>query len=103
MSHMNYAVGAEACADGTCAGTPRIITYTATGSEGVDFTVPIGTTLAADTYEVGLFGIAGAASVPVFDFPNALAGDRTTTSFRVLSAATLTASDIIKFILVEAA
>ena len=102
MSHMDYGTSTgESCADGLCAGSPRIITYTATGSEGTDFMVDIGTTLAADTYEVGLFGIAGAANFPILDFPNALAGDRTTTQFRVMSAATLTLGDIIKFQLVE--
>jgi hypothetical protein len=78
----------------------RIVTYTATGAEGVDFTVPIGTTLGSE-YEVGLFGIAGAASFPILDFPNVLAGDRTSTTFRVLSASTLTAGDILKFQIVE--
>lgn len=98
---MNYGSDdGSSCADGAC-GAPRIVTYTATGSEGVDFTVPIGTTLAADTYEVGLFGIAGAANFPILDFPNALAGDRTTSQFRVLSAAVLTLGDVLKFQIVE--
>ncbi len=102
MSHMNYTPSSgESCADGLCSGSPRIITYTATGAEGVDFMVPIGTTLATDEYEVGLFGIAGAANFPILDFPSALAGDRTTSQFRVLSAATLTAGDVLKFQLVE--
>ncbi len=102
MGHMDYgASSGESCADGLCAGSPRIVTYVATGSEGVDFMVPMGTTLATDSYEVGLFGIAGAANFPVLDFPNVLAGDRTTTEFRVLSAATLTAGDTLKFQVVE--
>jgi hypothetical protein len=102
MGHMDYGVSTgEACADGLCAGSPRIVTYTATGSEGVDFMVPIGTTLATDEYEVGLFGIAGAANYPILDFPNTLAGDRTDSEFRVLSAAVLTLGDILKFQVVE--
>jgi hypothetical protein len=110
MAHMNYGVGADACADGVCGGSPRIVTYVVTGAEanaGVDFFVPITdsagdpVTLSADTYEVGLFGIAGAASVPVPDFPNAVAGDRTTTQFRVLLAAALTVGDTVKFQIVE--
>lgn len=80
--------------------TVRIITYTATGSEGVDFPVPIGLTLDTTDYEVGFFGIAGAANVPVMDFPTG-AGDRTTTTFRVLTAAPMTFGDVIKFQLVE--
>ncbi len=108
---MSYAVGAEACADGLCSGSPRIVTYVITGAEagaGVDFFVPITDSngdpleLAADTYEVGLFGIAGASSVPVADFPNAIATDRKTTEFRILLAAALTAADIVKFMIVEA-
>lgn len=78
-----------------------VVTYVATGIEGLDFTVPIGSTLTADTYNVGLLGIAGAANVPFCDFPNVLAGDRTTTTFRVLTAAALTAGDILKFLIVE--
>ncbi len=91
----------EACADGLCAGSPRIITYVATGAEGVDFMVPIGVELATDEYDVALFGVTAAADFPVLAFPEALAGDHTTTHFRVLSAAVLTAGDTIKFMLIE--
>lgn len=102
MAHMNYgASSGESCTDGLCAGSPRIVTYVATGSEGVDFMVPIGATLASDEYEVGLFGIAGAVNFPILDFPDALDADRTTTEFRVLSASTLTLGDILKFQIVE--
>ena len=79
----------------------RIVTYVATGAEGVDFSVPIGATLVLDTYDVGLLGIAGAANFPILDFPNALAADRTQTAFRVLAAVALTAGDILKFLIVE--
>jgi hypothetical protein len=95
-----YGEDGSSCADGSC-GSNRVVTYTATGVEGVDFMVDIGATLASDEYEVGLLGTAGAANFPVLDYPNALAGDRTTTQFRVLSAATLTAGDILKFQIVE--
>jgi hypothetical protein len=100
MSHMDYDGSMGGSCSSSCAST-RIVTYVATGAEGVDFFVPIGATLAADTYEVGLFGIAGAAALPVCDFPNVLAGDRTQTTFRVLTAATLTVGDILKFQIVE--
>lgn len=80
----------------------RLVTYTATGSEGTDFMVSIGSTLANDTYEVGFFGAKGAAIIPaVWDFPNAVAGDRTTTQFRVLIPAALTAADVFVFEIVE--
>jgi hypothetical protein len=103
MSHMLYTGGGQSCADAGCGGsTIRIVTYTATGAEGTDFTVSIGATLALDTYEVGYFGAAGAAIIPVFDFPAALAGDRTTTTFRVLSSSVLTAADVFKFQIIEA-
>ncbi len=99
MSHMTYTGDGASCADGACGGT-RIVAYTATGGE-TDFDVPIGTTLAADTYAVGLLGTAGAAALPVCDFPNALAGDRTTSTFRVVTAAALTTGDVLNFLIVE--
>lgn len=99
MAHMT-SIGAS-CSDDTCGAATRVVTYTATGLEGVDFMVPIGLALAFDTYEVGLLGIAGAANNPQCDFPNVLAGDRTTTEFRVLTATTLTAGDVLKFLIVE--
>jgi hypothetical protein len=102
MSHMDYgASSGDSCADGLCTGSPRIITYVATGSEGVDFMVDIGTTLATDSYHVSLFGVTAAADFPVLSFPEALAGDHTTTQFRVLSADVLDVGDILKFMLIE--
>lgn len=60
------------------------VAYTATGAEGADFFVPIGTTLAADSYEAVLSPqLVGGTFLPVCDFPNEVAGDRTTTQFRV--------------------
>lgn len=74
-----------------------IVTYTATGSEGTDFMVTLPATL-TDAYEVSFFGAAGAASIPdVWDFPDTLAGDRTSTQFRVLVPAALSAGDVFKF------
>lgn len=89
-----------AAASGSAGSAPRVVTYIATGLEGVDFTVTIGVTLAADNYEI-FYGIAGAADLPILDFPNVLAGDRTTTTFRVLAAVQPTAGDIIKFLLIQ--
>lgn len=98
MSHMpRYGRSGSVTTVGTV--TPaRIVSYTATGSEGVDFMVPIGVTLPNDSYDVGFFGAAGAAIIPaVWDFPNAVAGDRTATQFRVLIPAPLQAGDVFKF------
>ncbi len=101
---MTYSGPGVSCAESGCSGGgARIVSYTATGIEGVDFTVSIGVTLALDTYDVGFFGAAGATMVPaVWDFPNALAGDRTTSTFRVLIPDVLVAGDIFKFQIVEA-
>lgn len=105
MPHMPlYGDDGSSCAGGSC-GSARIVTYVITGAEdnaGVDFMVPIGAALALDTYEVGLFGTAGSSLAPVIDFPNALAGDRTTSEFRVLLASALGVGDILKFQIVEA-
>jgi hypothetical protein len=99
MSHMDYTGAGSSCADGGCSST-RVVTYTATGGEGTDFTVPIGATLAADDYEV-FFSPGGVTNLPVLDMPTALAGDRTTTGFRVTTADVLTVGDILKFLIVE--
>lgn len=73
------------------------VTYTATGSEGTDFRVSIGQTLAVATYDV-VWQPMGMAAIPSLDLPNG-AGDRTTTSFRVLINGPLTAGDEIRFFL----
>lgn len=102
MSHMPSYGSAGTNCDSGCSGAARIVEYTATGAEGTDFMVPVGTTLADDEYEVGLFGTRGVVNVPICDFPNALAGDRTQTEFRVVTAAVLTAGDVLLFQIVEA-
>lgn len=78
----------------------RTVTYTATGSEGTDFNVTIGTTMAADDYEV-FYAPAGVTNIPVLDLPTSATTDRTTTTFRVTLADSLTAGDVLKFLLVE--
>lgn len=78
----------------------RKVSYVATGAEGVDFMVPIGTVLGADDYEIVLSPQLVAA-VPVCDFPNEVAGDRTTSQFRVRLAAPLTAGDKLVFLLFQ--
>jgi hypothetical protein len=78
----------------------RVVTYTASGGEGTDFNVTIGSTMAADDYEV-FWSPAGITNLPILDLPIADAGDRTTTTFRVTTADSLTAGDVLKFLLVE--
>ncbi len=70
-----------------------LVRYTATGTEGVDFVVPIGLTLPSAGYGLS-WAPAGMAAIPAVDLP--VAG-RTTNSFRVLINAALTAGDVILF------
>jgi len=66
--------------------------YIATGLEGSDFMVNLPAARPNDTYKVFGNG-AGMAMIVGFDFPDILAGDRTTTQFRVVTTAALTAGD----------
>lgn len=101
MTRMPSYGSAGSNCDSGCTGAPRLVSYTATGLEGTDFMVPIGTTLADDEYSVGLFSFESTTNVPICAFPNADAGDRTQTEFRVLTAAVLTAGDVLVFQIVE--
>lgn len=74
-----------------------VVRYTATGSEGVSFLVPIGSVLASSSYEV-MHSTAGVANIPFLDFPKGV-GDRTTTYFRVNAVAALTVGDKLVFVL----
>ncbi len=102
MSHMPSLGGSgSACEAGGC-GSARLVTYTATGVEGTDFFVTIGATLALDTYSVGLFSFESTTNVPVCAFPPGAGTNRTTTTFRVVTAAVMTVSDILVFQIMEA-
>jgi hypothetical protein len=76
---------------------PVRVTYVATGAEGTDFRVNIGTTMNNANYDV-LWQPMGMAALPSIDLPDN-AGDRTTTTFRVLTNGPLTAGDQIRFFL----
>ncbi len=78
----------------------RLVTYTATGSEGTDFFVPIGATLSADTYAL-MWCASDVTIVPVASLPTAAGSDRTTTQFRVTTADSLTSGDVLHFLLFE--
>lgn len=92
---------ADALDNALAGGSGVLVEYTASGVEGTDFMVSIGTTLAADTYDVGLLGLEDAVSHRTFKFPAALAGDRTTTQFRVQTSGALTAGDVVAFLIIE--
>lgn len=80
----------------------RATDYTATGAEGSDFNVAIaGTALPNDVYEI-YWAPKGVTLIPVLDLPDTLAGDRTTTTFRVITSANLTAGDILSFLIFQA-
>lgn len=101
---MNYSGVGTSCSD-SCGSGLRIVTYTATGLEagsGLDFFVPIGTTLAADDYDVGFFAIAGSATLPQCEFPPGAGTNRTTSQFRVQVNIAPTAGDVWKFQIVKA-
>lgn len=77
-----------------------VVNYTASGTEGTNFLVPIGSVLATSDYEI-TWSTKGVASVPVLDFPDG-PGDRTTSYFRVYAADVLTEGDRLVFVLHEA-
>lgn len=90
---------------GTGTGSTEVVyryTYTATGSEGTDFTVTPGVTMSSDDYEVMCSNKgAGASGVFIPDMPDALAGDRTTTTFRVLTSDQMPAGHKLAFLIVQ--
>lgn len=69
--------------------------YVAVGGES-DFNVVLTTPLATDVYTV-VATCAGVAIIVGIDCPDLLAGDRTTTQFRVITTLALTAGDQIDF------
>jgi hypothetical protein len=97
MSHMPTTDGPVASEVG---GTViAVVTYTATGTEGTSFLVPIGSTLSTPDYEI-TWSPRGVVNTPVLDLPDGV-GDRTTTYFRVYAADVLTVGDQLVFVLFE--
>lgn len=102
MSHMPaYGGSGSACSDTGSCGGPRIVEYTASGSELTSgFTVPIGTTLASADYYVTFFGVESDIEVPIaWSFPTA---SKTTTQFEARFVGALTAAGVYLFQIVEA-
>lgn len=79
-------------------GNGQFFRYTVTGAEPdlSDFMVPLPAARASDVYRV-TGDLAGATVIVGLDFPDLVAGDRTTTDFRLVATAPLTAGDQIDF------
>lgn len=75
-------------------------TYVVTGAEPdlSDFMVTIPVAQPTDTYEVE-GSLAGVTAIVGIHFPDVVAGDRTTTQFRVVTTANMTAGDEIDFMI----
>lgn len=81
---------------GSPSGIEQRFLYTATGAEGSDFMVTLPLVRANDTYFV-FTALDGVTNIVGIDTPNILAGDRTTTQFRVITTANVTAGDRFAF------
>jgi hypothetical protein len=80
-------------------GNADAFTYTCTGAEGSDFNVTLPSIRATDNYVVnGSQASPAANNIIGFNFPDTLAGDRTTTLFRVVTTAAVVAGDKIDFV-----
>lgn len=81
-----------------------IVNYVGTGSEGADFTVPLGATAADTSYAITWASAGGTSGgdskqtsgVEVVDLPIA---DRTTAQFRVVLGQALAAGDKLQFVI----
>jgi hypothetical protein len=80
-----------------------VVDYTATGSEGTDFNVPIGKVMADTSYGVVMQSAGGtqgdgteSGGVQLLDIPKA---GRAIGQFRVLIGSPLTAGDILEFVI----
>lgn len=66
--------------------------YTADGSEGSDFFIPLPAAQANDSYFLTMT-TSGVTELLVVDLPDIAAGDRTTTQFRVITSAAVQLGD----------
>jgi len=71
--------------------------FTASGGTGSDFTVTLPSAMGDDSYTV-TGTLAGVADLVFMNFPDSDPGDRTTTTFRVITSAALTSGDQIDFL-----
>jgi hypothetical protein len=77
---------------GSGAATVQDFRFTATGAEGSDFSITLPAAQPTDVYNVQMLG-AGLAAILGIDAPDLIAGDRTTTQFRVVTTGALVAGD----------
>lgn len=68
--------------------------------DGSDFTVSLPEELDSDDYGVFVELVSGSNLVG-FQFPDTLAGDRTTTAFRCVTTSALANADVLEFTVVE--
>lgn len=77
-------------------GDAQAFRFTAAGGEGSDFFVTLPVARSTDVYRVqGTLGTV--TNILGFNCPDTLVGDRTTTQFRVITTANVTAGDMIDF------
>lgn len=86
----------ESTAGGGGSSTLQAFTYTCTGAEGNDFMVPLPAARANDNYAV-VATLSSVTATFALNCPDTLAGDRTTTEFRVITSAPVVAGDLIDF------
>lgn len=78
-------------------GTTQTFRYTVSQpADGTDFMVTLPAAMPNDSYSV-FPALAGVVSITGIDCPDILAGDRTTTQFRVVTAAALADGDFVDF------
>lgn len=85
---------------GGSAGNMQAFQYTHVGADSSDFVVTLPAARASGTYIVTAT-LAGVTNIVAIDAPEILAGDRTTTQFRVVTTGNITAGDQIDFVVVD--
>lgn len=73
-------------------GATQAFTYTCTGAEGSDFTITLPLARVDDNY-IPQVTAGGETEIVAVDCPDGVAGDRTTTTFRVVTSASVQAGD----------
>jgi len=74
-------------------GTAQVFRYSASGAEGSDFFITLPAARASDAYRIQMTQ-AGGATVIGYSLPDAVAGDRTTTQFRVQTTTSLVSGHV---------
>jgi len=90
----------DASGSGGNTGNIQAFQYTHAGADSSDFMVTLPAARASGTYIV-VATLAGVTSIVGIDAPEVLAGDRTTTQFRVVTTGNITAGDQIDFVVVD--